>query len=178
MAARFLAPGEVPARLAGVPRVPRHPSAPLRERALLHVVEMCCLNETFTGVYFTETLARADDPVARAAVESLLEDEIDHGRVGWAHLAACCREGWGQAVVSAALPALLARAVGAIMGPATAARAPADRVLEAHALLHGASIAALYRSALADVVLPGFDAVGVDTAAARALVRERGWDAA
>ena len=35
----------------------------------------------------TEHFARTTDRVAREAIESLLEDEIDHGRVGWAYLA-------------------------------------------------------------------------------------------
>jgi hypothetical protein len=34
------------------------------------------------GVYFTDMIARTTDPVARGAVESLLEDEVHHGRVG------------------------------------------------------------------------------------------------
>ena len=60
-----------------------HPSrGSPRDRVLLHVVEMCCMSETLTGVYFTEMLARTTDVVAREAIESLLEDEIDHGRVG------------------------------------------------------------------------------------------------
>jgi hypothetical protein len=45
---------------------------------------MCCLSETITGVYFTEMVGRATQPTARAALESSLEDEIDHGRIGCA----------------------------------------------------------------------------------------------
>src|SRR5262249_10988206 len=77
-AAVFLGEGAVPARLHGVPRVPGHPGATPADRALYHVVEMCCLNETLTGVYLTESLAEAVHPTMRAVLESLLEDEIDH----------------------------------------------------------------------------------------------------
>src|SRR5437773_2319643 len=102
LAAGMLGGDNVPRRLRGVPRVPAHASASVAECALLHVVEMCCLSETFTGVYLTEMLARATNGAARGALESLLEDEIDHGRAGWAHLAAV---GGGEPGLMQELPA-------------------------------------------------------------------------
>src|SRR4029079_10138942 len=60
---------------------------------LFSVVEPCCISETMTGAYFTEMLEVASHPLARAVVLSLLEDEIDHGKVGWAYLAAAKRDG-------------------------------------------------------------------------------------
>jgi hypothetical protein len=80
-AVALMGEADVPARFRGLPRVPMHEGATRAERVLYHVVEMCCLSETLTGVYFTEMIARTTDPVAREAVESLLEDEVDHGRV-------------------------------------------------------------------------------------------------
>jgi len=47
-----------PVRYRGVPRVPMHEGKDESTRVLLHVTEMCCLNETFTGFCFTEMLAR------------------------------------------------------------------------------------------------------------------------
>ncbi len=117
LAVSLLGADAVPERFRSVPRIPRHEGVPPRERALLHVVEMCCLNETFTGVYLTEMLDRTTNVTARAAIESPLEDEIDHGRVGWAHLTTACREGWGSAI-TARLPELLDRTVAEVVcGP-------------------------------------------------------------
>jgi hypothetical protein len=153
----------VPERLRGVPSVPKHEGVSVRDRALLHVVEMCCFNETFTGVYLTAMLERTTDETARAAIESLLEDEIDHGRVGWAHLGACVRAGFGAAVVEPALPAIVARTVDPVLACANRGHA-ADPLLEAHGWLSSADAAAIYRDAFAEVVLPGLSAAGIDVA--------------
>jgi hypothetical protein len=174
MAIRLMGVDEVPAVFRGVPKPPAHGQRSLRDRALLHVVEMCCLNETFTGVYLTESLARATDPTMRAAIESLLEDEIDHGRVGWAHLAASVRDGWGASIVARSLPSIVERAVGAIFDRA-GSNVGADDVLAAHGHLAGHDARAVYARTLDDVILPGFEAVAVDPSALRALAKKRGW---
>jgi hypothetical protein len=81
---------------------------------LLHMVEMCCLSETFTGVFLTEMLARMPEGSPRMAVESLLEDEIDHGRVGWAYLAARAQAKELDGLDDA-LPSMLERTVAGVM---------------------------------------------------------------
>lgn len=165
---------EVPPRYRGLPRVPMHDGATRAERVLYHVVEMCCLSETLTGVYFTEMIARTTDPVAREAVESLLEDEVDHGRVGWAYLAERAREK-RLGGLAKHLPAMLDRTFRPVLG-AAARKGPADDVrLESCAYLGPRAGADVYRSALADVILPGFEEIGVDLGPARARIRERGW---
>jgi len=176
-AVRLLGDGAVPARFKGLPKVPAHAGASAADRALLHVVEMCCLSETLTGVYFTEMLARTTDPVAREAIESLLEDEIDHGRVGWAYLAERARERSAGALASA-LPAMLDRTFRAVLGAPLGrrgARGDDDAALEACAHLGPRAAADVYARALRDVILPGFEQLGVDLAPSRALLRERRW---
>jgi hypothetical protein len=185
-AVELLGPGAVPGGFRGLPRVPMHPRAAAADRVLFHVVEMCCLSETLSGVYFTEMLARTRDPVAREAVESLLEDEIDHGRVGWAYLAGRARDR-SLGALAGALPAMLTRTFAAVLGPRRARgdggggtegrtdTASDDPRLEACAYLGPRAGADVYRRALRDVILPGFEQLGLDLAAARDLVRERGW---
>jgi hypothetical protein len=178
MASRLLGAGEVPVVFRGVPKPRADGQRSLRDRALLHVIEMCCLNETFTGVYLTESLARATDPVMRAAIESLLEDEIDHGRVGWAHLAAAVRDGWGASVAARALPTVVDRAVGSIFDRARRAGGHADAVLVAHGHFAGNDALDVYARTLHDVIIPGFEAVNLDPKPLRALAQRRGWTAA
>jgi hypothetical protein len=172
-AAALMGEDEVPARFRGLPKVPTHEGASRAERVLYHVVEMCCLSETLTGVYFTEMIARSTDPVAREAVESLLEDEVDHGRVGWAYLAERARERrLGE--LAKALPAMLDRTFRAVL--AAARRAPRDDArLEKCAYLGVRAGADIYARALHSVILPGFEELGVDLGPARDLVGERGW---
>jgi hypothetical protein len=174
MAARHLGDGAIPGRLRGLAGFATRAGATTQEDVLLHVVEMCCLSETFTGAYFTEMLERTTNPMARAAVESLLQDEIDHGRVGWAYLAQVKRDG-GGALLDGALHELLLTTVKPVFDEATLYPEADDPRLEAHAYLSTAAARAIYAKTLADVVLPGFDALGVQTQEARALARGEGW---
>ena len=97
--------------------------------------------------------------------------EIDHGRVGWAHLASCTREGWGAEVVRAALPEMLDRSVGMVIRAGDRSTQADDERLQAHGWLSPKAGAAIYRRALHEVIFPGLEAVAVDTTAARAHTR-------
>jgi hypothetical protein len=172
-AVALLGAADVPVRYRGLPKVPMHTAANASARVLFHVVEMCCLSETTTGVYFTEMLARATDPVAREAIESLLEDEIDHGRVGWAYLTqrVAARRIAGLAD---ALPAMLERTLRGVLDGASRAHAD-DATLERCGYLGARAAAEVYGRALRDVILPGFDTIGVDLRPARKMLAERKW---
>lgn len=56
-------------------------------RDTLSIVGQCVFNETTAGAFLEASLHAATTPLARAAIAELLSDEIDHGRIGWAHLA-------------------------------------------------------------------------------------------
>lgn len=172
LAAEFLG-ASVPTGFRGVPTIPRHPGVSPADRALLHLVEMGCLSETLTGAYLTQMLARATNRAMRAAIGSLLQDEIDHGRLGWAHLAACARDGTA-ACVGPALPAMLERTMGGVMR-APSPSAPSDRVLAAYGQIPLHEAKECFAETLRDVILPGFATLGVDLAAARAHVAAGGW---
>lgn len=151
-----------PVKWRGVPNVPKHESAGPEARVLYHMVEMCCLSETFTGYCMAEMMARATHPVSRAVVQSLLEDEIDHGKVGWAYLA----ERAGEKTLgelSRVLPELATRAMKAGLSPAAAVPEDDDPLLERFAYLATSTVAALYRRAYDEVIAPGFEHLGVDT---------------
>lgn len=53
----------------------------------LTIVGQCVFNETTAGAYLEASLHSAKTKLAKAAISELLSDEIDHGRIGWAHLA-------------------------------------------------------------------------------------------
>lgn len=74
-----------PARL--VLEVPRHASAAPALRDTLFVVGQCVLNETTAGAFLETCLEHAQGVLVKAALREILSDEIDHGRIGWAHLA-------------------------------------------------------------------------------------------
>ena len=131
-------------------------------RTLLHVVEMCCWSETFTGAYLTEMLSRTSHPVVRSVIESLLEDEIDHGRVGWAYLAARVRQGRVDGL-SEALPEMAERTMRSAMRNVESPAPSDDPALEQFGFLGPRARKRVFQETLRDVILPGFEVAGVCT---------------
>jgi hypothetical protein len=178
MAAGLLGEAEVPRRFRGLPSIPKHAGSPSEARNLCHVVEMCCLSETFTGVFLTEMLARI--PAGRAggtprmAVESLLEDEIDHGRVGWAFLAARARDKKLEGLAEA-LPAMLDRTMAWVFDWCREKPQEDRPELEAVGYLGSKASDAIFRRTLKDVILPGFEECNVDVRLAREHAASKGW---
>lgn len=160
----------VAARFAGTPSLPQHDSL----QSLLHVVEICCISETFTGVAFTEMLARTTHPVAHAVVQSLLADELDHGRVGWAYMAERAKSKTLDGL-SDLLPDVFVRAMSPGMRPAELTAESDDPALERWGYLGPKTIATIFRDAARDVVLPGFEHFGVDTTKTVAALAANGW---
>ena len=74
-----------PARL--ILDVPKHEGASPALRQSLHVFGQCALNETTASAFLETCLAESKVPLAHVALRELLSDEIDHARIGWAHLA-------------------------------------------------------------------------------------------
>ena len=122
-----------------------------------------CINETLATVCLRDGMQRCESPTAKTATRRLLRDDLDHARIGWAHLASPFVGTEDRLHIGRALPTLLRLGhEGWVNEP----RAPFDA--PAHGVLGSAGFPALMRSALAELVLPGFDHVRVDTGAGRA----------
>lgn len=107
----------------------------------------------------------AADAAVRATLHKVLRDEVDHARLGWAHLAAVARTGtagW----LSPHIPAMLRAALGGQLAPVDAAAPDPD--LSDYGLLPHAEVLNVVRAVAADVLFPGLERFGVDTAEARA----------
>ena len=111
---------------------------------------------------FTAMLPRASHPTAKALIESLLEDEVDHGRVGWAYLEQRRSDGTLTGL-EAHLEAIADRTVGAVVRDAAASPEPSDPRAESLGHLGLDEAATLYVDALEQVIMPGLDQVGVGT---------------
>lgn len=59
------------------------PQGTLEERALLATLEVFCLGETVAVPLFTELRRHCTVPVARAALDRVLKDEVRHRQFGW-----------------------------------------------------------------------------------------------
>jgi hypothetical protein len=145
--------------------VPRHDGADPDLRRHLHVVAMCCINETIACAFVEACLAEAQGPLVRAIHREHLADEIDHARIGWAHLASPRVDAPVRQAVSQWLPRLLEANLR--HWEERLALLPRDGV-PGHALPPVAALVAAARDAVDTLILPGFEHVGIDTAAARA----------
>lgn len=66
--------------------IPRLEGASPGLRHTLHIVGQCILNETTAAAYLELCLQNATSATARWGLRELLADEVDHGRIGWAHV--------------------------------------------------------------------------------------------
>lgn len=143
----------------------------LRERVLYEVVAACCITETESTAVLTTLLVPDGAPRVRAVLRDILRDEVAHSRLGWAWLS----HEHGAGTVS-----FLSRHVPSMLEGTASPRlfAPGAPEEESPALLkHGVLTHTRKREtfvrALRDVVFPGLERFGVDTAPARAWVERR-----
>jgi hypothetical protein len=159
---------------------PFAPAAPLeiaprdlgpRQRVLYEVVAACCIAETESLGVLTTLLDHVQGGRLRRVLRELAADEVRHGRLGWAHLAAEHARG-ETAFLGPLVPAMLEGNVA----PDLFLVVPADRE-DAALLEHGVLPHALKREVfvrtLEDVVFPGLSEFGVDPAPARAWLAQR-----
>ncbi|HEY3497608.1 MAG TPA: hypothetical protein VGK73_23080 [Polyangiaceae bacterium] len=139
--------------------LPSHASASPELRDTLHVVGQCVLNETTAGAYLEVCLTHASGALARAALQELLSDEIDHGRIGWAHLASV-----DSATRAAVGPWILPMAylnLRSWMGQTPDDPEQSD-VLGAHGAPPASAIRAALRQVIGDLVVPGLEELGMN----------------
>jgi len=137
-----------------------------RDRLLWEMVAVCCISETMNTSLMTRCIEVAKDEEIRSTLHELLEDEVRHARLGWAHLAAERAAGRGQ-FLRDVLPLMLDASVepGFLDGPPPE---PWVDALYDYGELPWTELVQIYRDTLNLVVFPGLDAVGVDTSKGRA----------
>jgi hypothetical protein len=127
--------------------------------ATLYIVAMCCINETVACGVLEAGLAQAKSPLARAALATILADEIDHARAGWAHLASA----YVTAEMKRALPAWLHRLHAVKLRELVEDDAPLPgEDFAAHGMLSRRRSREVVHATLVDVMLPGFRRAGID----------------
>jgi hypothetical protein len=137
-----------------------------RDRLLWEVVAVCCISETMNTSLMTRCLEVAKEEEIRDTLHQLLEDEVKHARLGWAHLASERSAGRGQ-FLRDVLPLMLDASIepGFLDAPPPV---PWTEALYDYGELPWAELVQIYRDTLNLVVFPGFDALGVDSSKGRA----------
>lgn len=164
VASRFA--GEELAAPALLPlEVPKHAGASPELRDTLFIVGQCVLNETTASAFLEVCVARAEAPLAKAALRELLSDEIDHGRIGWAHLASL-DEGVRAEVARWMLPmAYLNLRLWKHESPYDPSH---TEVLTKHGVPPARELHEALVGALRDLIVPGLDALAMDTTSLKA----------
>jgi hypothetical protein len=136
-----------------------------RERVLYEVVALSCITETLSTALLGELVARARDPVCKQAMHSVLRDEVNHSRLGWAFLAEERGRG-ARDCVGRHVPEMLEAALGPHFF--TFAHAPdAERKeLAAIGSLERPERQRVVRETLESVIFPGLERFGIETSSA------------
>jgi hypothetical protein len=168
LATRYL--GAPPPRAeAGPVRLPPLPTVDRPMRTALYAAGLCAVNESVAVVWLEHCFSRSTAPLARAVNRVHLSDEIVHARIGWAHLASSWVTPEMRRHVSRWLVPLLNTNVTQWLESATLQGIGVPE--------HGIPDPAEQRNhvlgAVRDVVIPGFDHVGVDVSAAARWFKER-----
>lgn len=129
-----------------------------RLEAALHVAGLCCVNETLATAYLESCLSLASTPIAVAANRAHLREEIDHARLGWAHLASSALTPELRVQLGACVPRLLAANVP--LWEQEDAFLPREGV-PAHGLPSHEQSCRTARAAALELVIPGFRHVGI-----------------
>jgi hypothetical protein len=157
---------DAPPRLKLV--VPEHSGADEELVHTLHVLGHCAMNETFASAFLETSLAFAKAPLARAAVQELLSDEIDHARLGWAHLGAL-DETRRHAVAPWLLPMVRANLK---MWRDTPRPYSTDAAVHRHGAPPADAVESALLGAIANLMIPGLERFGLPAGPIRAWLAE------
>lgn len=143
---------------------PRHRALPdfgtgdERMEVALTTLGMCCINESIASEWIRSCWEVATAPTAIAANRFHLQDEIDHARLGWAHLASDAVDAALRQKLRVWAPKLVAVNVAQWKKPD--AHLPAEGI-PAHGHLSRGDNDDVVDAAIRDVVLPGLAHIGL-----------------
>lgn len=128
------------------------------QRALFTSVALSCVTETFSTALLFELRRLAIDRAVRETVNTILKDEVDHARIGWAHLGAAARRS-SVSWLSPHVPAMLRAAMGAAGGH----EEEVDLDLAGYGILRRSNAMSIFRDVAEQVLFPGLERFGIDT---------------
>jgi hypothetical protein len=145
----------------GMSYLPDDPEAPKLHQALANTMLVSCVSETYATTVLTATRDLTTDPCAQAVLTAILSDEIAHARLGWSYMRHAIETG-GQGVIDAAA-AMLPRALRGVANVVEAER-PVGEVtpaVRAHGLMTPAEERVIFSACVREVLVPGFQALGI-----------------
>jgi len=141
--------------------LPDDPTRPKLHQALANTMLVSCVSETYATTVLSATRDLTTDPTALAVLTSIYSDEVMHARLGWSYLRYAIEIG-GDGVIEAAAQ-MLPRALRGVANVVERER-PEGAVTEAvrgHGLMTPQEERVIYSSCVSEVLVPGFQALGI-----------------
>ena len=148
--------------VAGMSRLPDSQEMSKLQQAVANTLLVSCVSETYATTVLTATRDLTTDPVAHAVLTSIYSDEVMHARLGWSYLRFGIEKG-GKKVIEAA-SAMVPRAVKGVATVVERER-PVGEVTEAvrrHGLMTPGEERKVFSQTVREVLVPGFQALGID----------------
>jgi hypothetical protein len=141
--------------------LPDDKTRPKLHQALANTMLVSCVSETYATTVLTATRDLTTDPVAHAVLTSIYSDEVMHARLGWSYLRYAIEVG-GQGVIDAAA-AMLPRALRGVANVVERERPIGDVTpsVREHGLMTPAEERVIYSTCVREVLVPGFQALGI-----------------
>ncbi|MDB4963837.1 MAG: hypothetical protein JWP01_3836 [Myxococcales bacterium] len=150
----------------GMSSLPDDPTRPKLHQALANTMLVSCVSETYATTVLSATRDLTTDPTAQAVLTSIYSDEVMHARLGWSYMRHAIEIG-GQGVIDAAA-AMLPRALRGVANVVEAER-PVGEVTTAvrtHGLMTPAEERVIFSTCVREVLVPGFEALGIPVGSA------------
>ncbi len=150
----------------GMSSLPDDPERPKLHQALANTMLVSCVSETYATTVLSATRDLTTDPTALAVLTSIYSDEVMHARLGWSYMRHAIEVG-GQGVIDAAAE-MLPRALRGVANVVERER-PVGEVTDAvrtHGLMTPAEERVIYATCVREVLVPGFQALGIPVGSA------------
>lgn len=150
----------------GMSSLPDDPNRPKLHQALANTMLVSCVSETYATTVLSATRDLTTDPTAQAVLTSIYSDEVMHARLGWSYMRHAIDVG-GQGVIDAAAN-MLPRALRGVANVVERER-PIGEVTDnvrAHGLMTPAEERVIFATCVREVLVPGFEALGIPVGSA------------
>ena len=142
-----------------------------KSQLLYELVAMSCVTETLSCTLLGLMVERTRDMRLKSRMQSILEDEVRHSRLGWAYLSEQAASG-PQRMIADYLPAMLAGTVHEeIFRPQM--ETPLDSALGDMGVLSRPERLEVFLDTMNQVVFPGLERFGIDSSAGRRWLQEQ-----
>lgn len=145
----------------GMSRLPEDKTQTKLAQAVANTLLVSCVSETYATTVLTATRDLTTDPVAHAVLTSIYSDEVMHARLGWSYLRYGLERGGDD--VRAAAAAMVPRALRGVANVIERER-PIGEVTDAvraHGLMTPGEERKIYSECVREVLIAGFEALGI-----------------